>query len=540
MAITPQTDIRLLKTPFEIDNKNQLTFSNITAQTNYFTGLPFLEEDNCTYQRKDNVIRFPAHIDNIINYNYVMYKNEAYTNKWFYAFITRMEYINDNLTLIHIQTDVFQTWQFDIIYKKMFVEREHVSDDTVGTHIIDESLQLGEYICNKKQNWLNDDIDENAAGYTPSLCVVMGATSKYDGTLQEGVLIDGIYAGLRYYSFNNDSTGITALNNWLEEYADASKIDAIQCMFMLPKYLCSGADRNDHLESGTNYPRTRYINHGEASSINKNIDFSLANLDGYVPVNNKLKTYPFCYMLCSNNSGTDVIYRYEDFYTKNGNGVKTIENPKFKIRSCLTPSGSTRLIPENYKGVAVNDEEGINMGKFPICSWNTDVYTNWLTQNGVNIGLSIAGSAISGIAGYATGNPIGIASGILGVANTIGEIYKESKLPPQANGNVNSGDVTAAMGKNDFFFYGMSIKKQYAKIIDDYFSAYGYKINDVKIPNITGRTNWNYVKTINCNILGDIPQEDLQTLKDMFNSGITFWHNASTFLDYSQSNSIIS
>ena len=96
------------------------------------------------------------------------------------------------------------------------------------------------------------------------------------------------------------------------------------------------------------------------------------------------------------------------------------------------------------------------------------------------------------------------------------------------------------MGKNDFFFYGMSIKKQYAKIIDDYFSAYGYKINDVKIPNITGRTNWNYVKTINCNILGDIPQEDLQTLKDMFNSGITFWHNASTFLDYSQSNSIIS
>lgn len=131
-----------------------------------------------------------------------------------------------------------------------------------------------------------------------------------------------------------------------------------------------------------------------------------------------------------------------------------------------------------------------------------------------------------------------MASGILGVANTIGEIYKESKLPPQANGNLNSGDVTAAMGKNDFFFYGMSIKKQYAKIIDDYFSTFGYKINDVKIPNVTGRLNWNYVKTINCNILGDIPQEDLQTLKDMFNSGVTFWHNPNTFLDYSQSNSI--
>ena len=65
-------------------------------------------------------------------------------------------------------------------------------------------------------------------------------------------------------------------------------------------------------------------------------------------------------------------------------------------------------------------------------------------------------------------------------------------------------------------------------------------INDVKIPNITGRTNWNFVKTVNCNITGDIPQEDVQTLKNMFDEGETFWHNPSTFLDYSQTNSIVS
>ena len=39
MALTPNTEIRLLSVPFEIDNKNQLTFSNLTAQTNYFTSL---------------------------------------------------------------------------------------------------------------------------------------------------------------------------------------------------------------------------------------------------------------------------------------------------------------------------------------------------------------------------------------------------------------------------------------------------------------------------------------------------------------------
>lgn len=172
MAVTPQTDIRLLKTPFEIDNKNQLTFSSASAQSTYFLSLPNIQEDNCTYQRKDNVIRFPAHIDNILQYNYVMYQNEAYTNKWFYAYITKMEYVNDNLTLITIQTDVFQTWQFDIIYKKMFVEREHVNDDTIGLHTVPEGLETGEYICNSHYK------DSTMDSYATDLCFIMASTSE--------------------------------------------------------------------------------------------------------------------------------------------------------------------------------------------------------------------------------------------------------------------------------------------------------------------------------------------------------------------------
>lgn len=131
MAIQPNTNLRLLKLPFLIDNKNQLTFSNLEAQTSYFLGLPYLEIDNIQYQRKDSIIRYPAHIDSIIEYNYCMYQNENYGEKYFYAFITDMRYVNDGLTEISIQTDVWQTWQFDITFKQSFVEREmiSVSDD---------------------------------------------------------------------------------------------------------------------------------------------------------------------------------------------------------------------------------------------------------------------------------------------------------------------------------------------------------------------------------------------------------------------------
>ena len=65
---------------------------------------------------------------------------------------------------------------------------------------------------------------------------------------------------------------------------------------------------------------------------------------------------------------------------------------------------------------------------------------------------------------------------------------------------------------------------------------YGYKVNNVKIPNILGRKNWNYVKTLGSNIEGNIPQNDLQEIKNMFDNGVTFWHNSNTFLDYSQDN----
>ena len=131
MAIQPHTNLRLLKLPFTIDNKNQLTFSNKNAQTSYFLGLPHLEIDNISYQRKDSIIRYPAHIDSIIEYNYCMYQNENYGDKYFYAYIIGMRYINDGMTEIAIQTDVYQTWQFDITFKQSFVEREmiSVSDD---------------------------------------------------------------------------------------------------------------------------------------------------------------------------------------------------------------------------------------------------------------------------------------------------------------------------------------------------------------------------------------------------------------------------
>lgn len=172
MTITPQGQLYLCKTPLENDYKNQLTFSNANAQMTYFNSTVQHTFDNYTYIKKDNAIQVGKNIDEIIDCNYLFYKNTGFTNKWYFCFITNMEYVNENCTRITFETDCYQTWLFQIEYKQSFVEREHVNDDTVGLHTVPENLETGEYICNEHYK------DETMDNYAQDLCFVMASTSE--------------------------------------------------------------------------------------------------------------------------------------------------------------------------------------------------------------------------------------------------------------------------------------------------------------------------------------------------------------------------
>ena len=125
------------------------------------------------------------------------------------------------------------------------------------------------------------------------------------------------------------------------------------------------------------------------------------------------------------------------------------------------------------------------------------------------------------------------------ITEAMHEDWKASLVPDQARGNTNCADLTYAMDKCGFTFRKMSCRREYAVMIDNFFSMFGYKVNKVKVPNINGRTNWNYVQCVQANVIGDIPQDDMQEIKETLNAGITFWHNPSTYLDYSQNNAIV-
>ena len=548
IPVTPDTEVILLKVPIEIDEKNQLTFANETAQYNYFYNLPKISFTQFTYQRKDGTLTVPWQADLLYSYNYVMYKNTAFNNKWFYAFITDIKWASPDSSILKLKTDVFQTWQFWLTYKPVFVEREHVNDDTIGAHTVPEGLDVGEYIVNDttslEPNAVVKDAGNNTINTIMLTCFQVSEllTGMYVNTTRQ---INRVFSGLSIFGVES----ATDASNIIDGYSYAGKSDAIVSIFMAPKEFFQGCHTQPAtFNVGESTTKTVSIHtpatNAYASTLLDTTSINInSTIDGYSPKNNKLFTYPYNYLYVTNNAGNEATFRYEDFISNTA---------KFFMAGTLGQGCSVKLTPVNYKHYGSNEYPaenyayGINGCKYPVCAWASDYYTNWLAQNTANIQGKILSSTATGFAmgTLFSGGNVGMGVAMAGVnlaqssINAYAEDAKAKMMPDQAHGNANCSDVNFAWRKY-YSALKMSVRAEYARIIDDFFSKFGYKINRVKVMNITGRTNWNYVKTIECYIRADIPQEDLIELQGMFDKGITFWHNPATFGDYSQSNGIV-
>ena len=538
MTVTPQGIVKLCQGVLENDYKNTLDFDNLEEQSAYFESLVEKTYTDYYYMKKDGTITVGENIDNIINCNYLFYKNNGFTTKTYYCFITGMEYISENSTRITFVTDVYQTWLFDFSFKPSFIEREHTNDDGIGKNTVPENLELGENLIVESPTNINN--------YDSGTYLCMGVTEMIDevdlSETDKNKTYNGIYSGLYYMIFTTPDFA----TNMIEIYNKKGKTDAISCLFLVPKSFAIGETATAYVgnSEGISYaflvPIQSSTYNTLVSNFTMNINSKLA--ENYTPINKKLFTFPYNYAILSNNNGTDIPFRYEDFINNQLN---------FKVVGSISQGCSIKCVPLNYKKIIDNDTMnsfnfGINGGKFPICSWASDVFTNWLVSNSVNIGIN--GLTNFGKIGFGAGQFLGgdlvggissVASGLSGIANSVSQIYQNSLVPDQVKGNTNSGEITYSALKNVFTIFRFSIRSEYAKIIDNFFSMFGYKTNLVKMPNLTGRQNWNYVKTIDANIIGNIPQNDIELLKSIFNNGVTIWHNPNNFLDYTKSNNIV-
>lgn len=303
MEITKDTYIKLVR--FDVTKEHQLTFENITAQTNFFiTTLNGVELQASSYQRKDFKVRFPAGIDAIEKYNYMVCRNLPYNFKYYYFYITNMEYVNDELTDVFIQLDVFQTYQFDFIYKRSMVEREHVNSDIAGENTVPEGLETGEYYVNTYEYC--DLFDSNCIVVTASKPV--NATSNFPNDVGHPVSsLNGVWTYGKVYICES-ATDIRSLLSGFSNNQYSGGTESITNMYFVPRK-CINWDNVVEL------PLPDIIK--EYSSNSPMIyDFTISkpsSLDGYVPKNKKLLTFPYCFLVASNNNGSNNVYYYEKF-----------------------------------------------------------------------------------------------------------------------------------------------------------------------------------------------------------------------------------
>lgn len=548
ISVEPDTIVKLLRCGLQRGSGHQLTFANATAQQTYFESRVLYSYTDFTYVRENNSIAVGQNVEDIRDCNYMMYQNKNFgNNKWFYAFVTDLEYVNENCTRVYFETDSWQTWVWDIDLHPIFIEREHTNDDTVGANLVPETIETGDYYCTSTDYYdgLDDIIyviqaTEQPPNYDPSTENIWNDSTSYGGIPLRG---DACLA--------SNMAGVEQVVN---DYR--SKPNAIYNVYAIPKNFIT-----HHLD-GTRY-RDIYVGDNSPKTQTKTI-YKPSSVAGIQVKNNKLLTFPYVYLLVSNNNGSSNLFRYEDW-----------EQPlapvpcSFTITGVPTVGGSIKLTPSgSYKQGA--EENGLMAGKFPLCNWGTDPYTNWLTQNSVNLNVGVASSTLQGTLGVVTaavgtaiGGPAGLGMAMSGIGttlssatqigNTVGSVYQHSMQPESAVGNTNGGDVNVCGGKNGFFFYHMSIKPEMVTVIDNYFSLYGYQTNKVKYPNLgmtlnntnyKGRLNWNYVKTIGCTFdaknSSKMSRQDEINIQQMFDNGVTLWHNPATMYDYSQPNTIVS
>ena len=504
MYIEPNTVIRILKDcPLDTTYEHTLYFTAELTQVSYFQGLTKYTLTQQSYQRVNRGrMRVAVQAENLYDCNYLMFQNSSFGSKWFYAFIKSVEYVNNVTSEIEFEIDVMQTWFFDYSLGMCFVEREHSSTDNIGDNLVPENLETGEYV--------SDDFD--ASGVLGGKSIVVAATFNEEYENISGAYYCGLFSGLYYTVFPNTTEGAIACADFIS--GAGSKTDGIVSVFLMPTSMVGNI-----LDSAKGYD---VVKTKKLSAIGSYTDIK----------NKKLLTYPYNFMYVTNMQGNHAVYPYEYF---------SGDSCTFHVTGDMSCNPQVVLVPTNYKGVPTNYDEKMVLSGFPQLSFNTDTFKAWLAQNGASLGVNAFSTAVqtAGIAttvgaSVAAATPIGAAVAIAGV---VAPVVQHAFMPRQAHGG--SGSQTlAAIGLLDFAFMHKHITPEFARIIDDYFTKYGYATHRVKVPNRGVRPYWTYTKTIGCEITGSIPCDDARKICDIYDKGITFWKSGANIGKYNLDNSV--
>lgn len=542
--IGPSTTVRVCQSiPLDNTYTDTILFTSKSAQESYFASKTKKTYSGLTYQRlASNSTTWAIFLEDVADYfydcNYLCFQNGGFGNKWLYAFISDILYINENCTAITFEIDVMQTWLFDFEIKKSFIERMHVSDDTISRNVVEEDLnfmQRYEYYKIEPSGLFGGTSSDLSKDYSSVVLISTSEDCDQDDEVREGEMIQNTYQGLKYIAFPiylNPSACLKALNEWLKKMNESGKAGAINSISMVPATGLSMVP-----EDGWKY-KAEVI---DGVIREQSYEINYTNLDDdYVPKNNKLFCWPYHFFTITTMDGQSYDFKYEDIIESDPIPGNT--EMKFSFKFSFGPNPTYFMFPQYYMKHENNIDYGVKLTGFPQCNWNFGVWENYYAQQDTNITLSMiasmlgagsagAGTAAQGLtskAGAGVSTAVGMLQAGIGAVqaglSTFGGLSVVKSQPDQSRGASNVGGVNYNLETMDFWIIHKRLHWGYVVKIDDYFTKFGYRVNSTGVPNLHTRKYWNYLKLDQPSVTGNMPVGDMCMIKQILTNGITFWH----------------
>lgn len=555
--------VAYLKSNGTIDtDKRDKAFDDYATKDSTFTNL-----SSCDKTRQTIRLNINYYVGNQYNYGCIIEDDHRY-----YVFLDVVEWVSNRTVVLHYTYDYWQTYGHRIKLKKSFIEREHVSDDTFGKHIIDEGLPIDEYVVNS-----NDMINNNNDGVYYCICCT-DSSDVISTAHSSQVPVSSMCKPSKYEQspmiyFTDD---IDVASNYLKQMINENKLEGIQGFYYVPKVAIPSSIQHQGYNWDTGDDDIKYVgdNNSLATMFNWELNRPTA-INGYSNIkNNKCFTYPYCFCNITNNNGNNLIGQFE------------LSNNKSKVSFDyyfpMTEGSVSFGYLKNYDGVGKNFDKSIQGQTNVELPWVSNTYSAYMSANQnaianqkniiennrtlyrfgkiINIPNDVISSITGVIGSIGTGVSGNINGAVQGVTNVGGNVINSALNRFQTEMNfqnqldtiqaslddvaskadvahgVFTGNGCSINGQIGFKGQLITVTAENIKMIDNYFTMFGYRVNRIGVPQYNSRPHWNFVKTSGLNVVGNVPQDALNVIKKMFDSGTTLWHNIKNMYDYDLDN----
>ena len=547
--------------------QNTIDFDNVTSQNTFWDGQVITSiPSNITTSRLlyNSPIVLELTLVQLLDKNYCRIFQDG---RYWYFFIINKTFINEKTSSINLELDVMQTFMFDYTINNSMVVREHQDRFNPATtpysriyNLINESLDYGnEYILK------STDIITLGSSGAPNEIIYYALIQMANNNQLQSYAIP-IQRGSKNILFKARGTDSTHNAYSIDEiYSRISGNNAIYSMTIIP-FVANGLDIkyneseteiiltfNPNLitsvvfSGGSSGQLTYCINIKNVSLLlckrenianTNSLEFSINNSPNIL-LESKLFIFPYQFMNLGDENCVPKIFRYEDlssnadctfYYNANFSGI--IKEEFYMLNNLGHDIDRNAFVRISPNDLGLTSDAWVNYFN----SNKSSIQNGALTRGAetlFNTATGIAGNILAGEDILSTG---------LNVVKNLGNYafneikiqqgYQDIQLTPDTIRNINNtGYFNIITNRVYPKLKRYDIKDEFKERLFLLFMKFGYANNSIKIPNLKSRYYFNFIQITNANITSNISNEYINQIKNIFSSGITFWHyrNANTW-----------